>query len=128
MSEALKNVDWSLLHLQKLTLLAMLSRQRDSSPEGDALAGIINLLDALQDEVADAGIWIFPGEADSAVSAEQSVLKRYYVEDEDGHHHGPLDDYEEAAGVADAIHGRIIAQETEQSPASSPDEDPDGGA
>lgn len=128
MSEALNNVDWSLLHQQKLTLLEMLSRQRDSSPEGEALAGIINLLDALQDEAAEAGIWTFPGEADSTPGAEPPVSKRYYVEDEDGHHHGPLDDYEEAAGVADAIHGRIIAQETEQLPAPSTDADPEGGA
>ena len=45
---------------------------------------------------------MFPGESPAP--------KRYYVEDDEGHHHGPLDDYEEAAGVADAIHGRIIAR------------------
>ena len=55
MSEALKNVDWSLLHQQKLTLLKMLNRQRDGSPEAEALAGIIDLLDALQDEAAADG-------------------------------------------------------------------------
>lgn len=62
MFESLNNVDWNLLHQQKLTLLAMLRRQRDGSPEAEALSGIINLLDTLQDEAADAGIWEFPGE------------------------------------------------------------------
>ncbi|MBN2561568.1 MAG: hypothetical protein JXQ75_11620 [Phycisphaerae bacterium] len=128
MFESLNNVDWSLLHQQKLTLLEMLSRRRDGSAEAEALAGVINLLDALQDDAAAHGRWTFPGEADNASGAEQPVSKRYYVEDEDGHHHGPLDEYEEAVGVADAIHGRIIVQETEQLPAPFMDEDPDGGA
>jgi hypothetical protein len=35
-----------------------------------------------------------------------------------------MDDYEEAASVADTIHGRIIVQEVE-SPATSPEEDAD---
>ena len=61
-SEALKKIDWSLLHRQKLTLLAMRDRQRRDSPEAEALAGIIHLLDALQDEAADGGLWSFPNE------------------------------------------------------------------
>lgn len=39
--------------------------------------------------------------------------KRYYVEDDDGHHFGPYSDYEEAATDAEAVHGRIIVQEVE---------------
>jgi hypothetical protein len=62
MFDSLNNVDWNLLHQQKLTLLEMLKRQRDGSSEAEVLSGIINLLDTLQDEAADAGIWAFPGE------------------------------------------------------------------
>jgi len=120
MFESLNGVDWDLLYRQKLTLLQLRQRQPEGSVEAEALSGVIHLLDALQDDAAASGRWTFPGES--------PMPKRYYVEDDEGHHHGPLDDYEEAAGVADAIHGRIIAQETEQSPVPSPDEDPEGGA
>ncbi|HNQ22572.1 MAG TPA: hypothetical protein PKK06_05700 [Phycisphaerae bacterium] len=61
MFESLNNVDWTLLHQQKLVLLEMLGRQRDGSPEAEALSGIINLLDALQDDAAAIGRWVFPG-------------------------------------------------------------------
>ena len=62
MSRALQNVDWDLLHQQKLTLLAIRERQRPASGEHDALSGIIHLLDALQDEAAKNGRWTFPNE------------------------------------------------------------------
>ncbi|HOW72217.1 MAG TPA: hypothetical protein PKY77_16580 [Phycisphaerae bacterium] len=62
MSEALKNVDWDLLHRQKLTLLAMHGRQPCGSTEFEHLSGIIHLLDALQDDAADAGLWAFLGQ------------------------------------------------------------------
>ena len=62
MSRALQNVDWDLLHQQKLTLLAIRERQRPASGEHDALSGIIHLLDALQDEAAEDGRWTFPNE------------------------------------------------------------------
>jgi hypothetical protein len=62
MFKSLNNVDWDLLHNQKLTLLEMLERQRGGSNEAEALLGIVNLLDALQDDAADEGIWEFPGE------------------------------------------------------------------
>ena len=62
MSRALQNVDWDLLHQQKLTLLAIRERQRPASGEHDALSGIIHLLDALQDEAAENGRWTFPNE------------------------------------------------------------------
>ena len=73
-------------------------------------------MDALQDDAATLGRWTFPGESPAP--------KRYYVEDDEGHHHGPMDDYEEAGGVADAIHGRIIAQEVDRV-AAPPEEDAD---
>ena len=110
MFNTLNQVDGDLLHQQKLTLLEMLNRRRSNSPEAEALSGIINLLDTLQDEAADAGIWAFPDETEDEPAA-QPPSKRYYVEDDEGHHHGPLDNYEEAATAADAIHGRIIAQD-----------------
>ena len=112
MFNTLNQVDWNLLHQQKLTLLEMLNRRRSNSPEAEALSGIINLLDTLQDEAADAGIWAFPDETEDE-PATQPPSKRYYVEDDEGHHHGPLDNYEEAATAADAIHGRIIAQDVD---------------
>lgn len=65
MFESLNNVDWDLLHQQKLVLLKMLGSHPDGSPEAEALSGIINLLDAIQDEAADAGIWAFPNEEES---------------------------------------------------------------
>ena len=64
MFESLNKVDWDLLHIQKLALLEILERQRSGSKEAEALLGIINLLDALQDDAADEGIWEFPGKDD----------------------------------------------------------------
>jgi hypothetical protein len=60
MFESLNQVDWALLHRQKLVLLAIRSRQPDGSPEFEALSGIIHLLDALQDDAEAAGRWRFP--------------------------------------------------------------------
>ena len=65
MFESLDNVDWNLLHQQKLLLLKMLECHQDGSSEAEALSGIINLLDTLQDEAADAGTWAFPGEQET---------------------------------------------------------------
>jgi len=62
MFKSLKNVDWNLLHNQKLVLLEILDRQHRSSNEAETLLGIINLLDALQDDAAAIGLWQFPGE------------------------------------------------------------------
>ena len=64
MSSALQNVDWDLLHQQKLTLLAIREHRRPDSSEYEALSGIIHLLDALQDEAADEGRWQFPSDDD----------------------------------------------------------------
>ena len=128
MFESLNGVDWDLLYRQKLALLKLRQREPEGSDEVVALSGVIHLLDALQDDAAASGRWTFPGESDNSSAVEPPASKRYYVEDEDGHHHGPLDDYEEAAGVADAIHGRIIVQEANQLSASSEEEDAEGGA
>ena len=128
MCESLNGVDWDLLHRQKLILLKLRQRQPEGSAESDALSGVIHLLDALQDDAATIGRWTFPGEPDNSPAVEPPVSKRYYVEDEDGHHHGPLDDYEEAASVADAIHGRIIAQDAACLPTSPEEENAEGGA
>ena len=65
MSQALVNVDWDLLHEQKLTMLTIRARQRDGSPEAGALSGIIHLLDALQDEAVEQGRWRFPETGDN---------------------------------------------------------------
>ena len=62
MFKSLENVDWNLLHNQKLALLEILERQHAASNEAEALLGIINLLDALQDDAAAIGLWEFPSE------------------------------------------------------------------
>jgi hypothetical protein len=62
MFESLNHIDWDLLHQQKSTLLAIRTRQRDGSPEFEALSGIIHLLDALQDDAVADGHWAFPNE------------------------------------------------------------------
>jgi hypothetical protein len=64
MFDTLNHIDWDLLHEQKLSLLRLLEREPYDSSEAEALSGIINLLDTLQDEAADAGIWSFPGESE----------------------------------------------------------------
>lgn len=60
MSQALNNVDWDLLHEQKLVLLEMLNSIPRDSAAGQALFGIIHLLDALQDEAAEEDRWQYP--------------------------------------------------------------------
>jgi hypothetical protein len=72
MFDTLNQVDWDLLHEQKLTLLRLLERQPYDSPDAEALSGLINLLDALQDEAADAGIWSFPDEEEMEVPDGQA--------------------------------------------------------
>jgi hypothetical protein len=125
MFDSLDRVDWGLLHQQKLVLLNVLAGLDRDSPTGQALRGLVHLLDALQDDAAAAGRWTFPGEPVHPAATQPPPSKRYYVEDDDGRHYGPLDEYEEAAGLADAIHGTIIVQEVEGPPASPEEE---GGA
>lgn len=122
MFNSLDRVDWELLHQQKLALLRVLDGMSRDTTAAEALWGIVHLLDALQDDAAEAGRWVFSGESTDAIAAEPPPAKRYYVEDDDGRHHGPMDDYEEAASVADAIQGRIIAQEADP-PLEAPQED-----
>jgi hypothetical protein len=124
MFNSLDRVDWELLHQQKLALLRVLDGMSRDTTAAEALWGIVHLLDALQDDAAEAGRWVFSGEFTDAIAAEPPPAKRYYVEDDDGRHHGPMDDYEEAASVADAIHGRIIAQEVDR-PSAPVEEDDD---
>ncbi len=60
------NIDWDLLHRQKLALVALQLRSTGTGNmklvrnEREAIEGIVNLLDALQDEAAAAGLWPFP--------------------------------------------------------------------
>lgn len=60
MSQALRNIDWDLLHQQKSVLVRMRTRVAAKSPEFEALSGIIHLLDSLQDEAVDQNRWTFP--------------------------------------------------------------------
>ena len=72
--------------------------------------------------------WMSEGVAPEELAHGPESAKRYYVEDDEGHHYGPMDDYEEAASVADAIHGRIIVQEVTQPCAPPEEENAEGGA
>lgn len=126
MFHSLDRVDWELLHQQKLVLLGVLNGMDRNSATAEALWGLVHLVDALQDDAAAAGRWTFPDEPADAADTEPPPSKRYYVEDDEGQHHGPTDEYDEAASVADAIHGRIIAQEVDQ-PSASPEEECEGG-
>ena len=126
MFDSLDNVDWDLLHRQKLVLLTVLDGMDGDSATAEALWGLVHLLDELQDDAAAAGRWAFPGESADAAMTGPPLSKRYYVEDDEGHHHGPMDDYEEAASVADAIRGRIIVQKVDRQSAA-PEEDREGG-
>jgi hypothetical protein len=118
MFDSLDHVDWDLLHQQKLVLLGVLDRLDRDPSTAEALWGIVHLLDALQDDAVAVGRWTFPNESANTAAVELPSSKRYYVEDDEGHHHGPMDDYEQAASVAEDIHGRIIAQEVDQPPQS----------
>ena len=60
MSKALMNVDWDLLHEQKLVLLELRHNMPDGSAVFQALSGVIHLVDALQDEAVEEGRWQFP--------------------------------------------------------------------
>lgn len=49
--KAVENIDWELLHKQKLQLVEMLMHNFSLTTEDrDALDGIINLLDIMEDE------------------------------------------------------------------------------
>ena len=123
MFRSLDRVDWELLHQQKLALLEVLDGLDRKSSMAEALWGIVHLLDALQDDAVAAGRWAFPDEAVNSAGSGTSASERYYVQDDEGHHHGPMDDCDEA----DAIHGRAIVQEVER-PSASPEKDGEAGS
>ncbi len=60
------NIDWDLLHRQKLALVALLSRSTEAGSvkltpsDREAIEGIVELLDALQDDAVAAELWVFP--------------------------------------------------------------------
>ncbi len=62
------NIDWDLLHWQKVALVALQLRSTGTGSvkltrsEQEAIEGIVDLLDALQDEAAAVGLWAFPEE------------------------------------------------------------------
>lgn len=64
------NIDWDLLHRQKLALVALQLRSTGTGGvkltpnEREVIEGIINLLDALQDDAVAAGLWAFPEQED----------------------------------------------------------------
>ena len=60
MFDSLDRVDWDLLHRQKRVLVEQLSGSHFKPPETETLWGIVHLLDALQDDAAAAGRWVFP--------------------------------------------------------------------
>ena len=62
MFESLDQVDWELLHRQKLVLLNVLDNMDRNSSVAEALWGLVHLVDALQDDAAADGRWTFPGE------------------------------------------------------------------
>ena len=70
MFESLNDVDWNLLHRQKLTLLKLRQHWSGGSAEAEALSGVIHLLDALQDDAVVIGRWAFPGEPDNSPTSE----------------------------------------------------------
>lgn len=127
MFDSMNKIDWELLHRQKLGLLSVLDGIPRDAPTGEALWGLVHLLDALQDDAVATGRWTFPEEQSDTTETEPSTAKRYYVEDDDGHHHGPFDDYDDAVNVAEAINGRIIVQEVDEPVRSTGDND-QGGA
>ena len=62
MFESLDRVDWNLLHRQKLALLSLRVDRRLDAASIDAIEGLVNFVDALQDDAVAAGRWNFPGD------------------------------------------------------------------
>jgi len=64
--KSLGGVDWDTLHSQKQALIDAVSRRDASHPFTQVLDGIINFIDALQDDAVDqAKIWTFPPDPDT---------------------------------------------------------------
>lgn len=65
MFKSLEKVNWNLLDQQKSVLLNMrkwMVKWTGSERETEALSGVIHLLDKMQDEAVEAGLWTFPKE------------------------------------------------------------------
>jgi hypothetical protein len=73
MSKAVNGIDWDLLNQQKVALLKMLGYKNDGTSQSKALWGIIHLLDALQDEAVEKGVWAFPDEEPAEESEVHDV-------------------------------------------------------
>ena len=55
-NDVLKATNWKLLREQKLQLLGLIVVNEDDERVVDALDGIINFIDAIQDAAVDSGI------------------------------------------------------------------------
>lgn len=51
------NIDWSMLREQKLTLLKLLDDEHLSTKQKEDIQGVIHLIDDVQDNAVDSGIW-----------------------------------------------------------------------
>jgi len=61
------DIDWGMLHKQKLKLLALLLEYRaPTEEEASLLDGLLHLIDYIQDEAEKEGIWRFPQEKEDA--------------------------------------------------------------
>jgi hypothetical protein len=60
--KTIAGVDWELLHGQKQFLFGFLDEAHESgrAEEEQAIEGILNLIDGLQDAADEAGLWKFP--------------------------------------------------------------------
>ena len=56
-------VDWELLHKQKFILIDAMGQYRGNSRIHQGILGVLNLLDALQDDAESAGLWTDPANA-----------------------------------------------------------------
>ena len=58
--DSLNRVDWNLLYQQKRALVECLDSRQLTPAQGEHLGGILELLDALQDDAESAGCWTHP--------------------------------------------------------------------
>lgn len=52
----INDIDWELFHAQKQTLLGLRDNPKTTQEECDVLDGVVNLMDAIQDEYEPADI------------------------------------------------------------------------
>ena len=57
MKAELGTIDFELLHKQKLELLRRV-------PDGHLLMGVVHLIDRIQDDAVEQGLWKFPAEVE----------------------------------------------------------------